>query len=158
MREVRHMSDDFFGDEYDDQPDYQDAPAASGPKALRDAYEREKDARKALEERLSRIEEESRKAKLADALKGAGVSNPDALGDFAKLIEPDKAGDFLTAVKAAMGLETPDAPQGVSEEQAAAMAAVSGEPAGTAPVTSGDKAATIASIDNEADFWAAIRS
>jgi hypothetical protein len=152
------MSDDFFSDEYDDQPNHQDAPAASGPKALRDAYEREKDARKALEERLSKIEDESRKAKLADALKGAGVTNPDALGKWADKIDPTEAGDFLAAVKAAVGLEAQEAPQGVSAADAAAVAAVSGEPSGTAPVTTGDQAANIASIDNEADFWAAIRS
>ena len=153
------MSDDFFSDDYDDEPNYQEPQQASGgPKALRDAYEREKEARKALEERLSRIEQESRKAKLADALKGAGVSNPDALGEYAELIDPDKAGDFLTKVKAAMGLASEEAPNGVSEEEAAAVAAVSGDPSGTAPVSDGgNQAAVIQGIDNEADFWKAIR-
>ena len=152
------MADDFFSDDYDDQPDYQEPPAASGgPKALRDAYEREKEARKALEERLSRIEEDSRKAKLADALKGTGVQNPDALGEYAKFIEPDKAADFMSAVKAAMGLADDSAPQGVSADDAAAVAAVSGEPSGTAPVTTGDAAASLGAITDEAEFWKTIR-
>lgn len=151
------MSDGYFEDEYDDEPTYEAAPQNSGPKALRDAYEREKEARKALEERLARLEEQDRKAKLADRLKNAGVQNPDALGDFAQVIDPDKAEDFITAIKRSMGLEAAEAAPAVSAEDVAALAAVSGEPSGTAPVTTGDNAANLAAIDNEADFWKAIR-
>ena len=151
------MSDGYFEDEYDDEPTYEEAPQSTGPKALRDAYEREKEARKALEERLNRLEEQDRKAKLADRLKNAGVQNPDALGDYAKLIDPDKAEDFLTAVKRSMGYEVEQAEPALSDEDQAALAAVSGEPSGTAPVTTGDNAANLAAIDNEADFWKAIR-
>lgn len=151
------MSDGYFEDEYDDQPDYEQAPPSNGPKALRDAYEREKEARKALEERLAKLEEQDRKAKLAGRLKNAGVQNPDALGEYAHLIDPDKAEDFLTAVKRAVGLEVEQAQPALSDEDAAALAAVSGEPSGAAPVTTGDAAANLAAIDNEADFWKAIR-
>ena len=151
------MSDGYFEDEYDDQPDYEQAPPNAGPKALRDAYEREKEARKALEERLNRLEEQDRKAKLADRLKNAGVQNPDALGDYAQFVDPDKAEDFITAVQRAMGLAPQEATPAVSDEDVAALAAVSGEPSGTAPLTTGDDAANLAAIDNEADFWKAIR-
>lgn len=150
------MSDGYFEDEYDDQPDYEQAPPSNGPKALRDAYEREKEARKALEERLAKLEEQDRKAKLADRLKNAGVKNPQALGKWASKIEPDEADEFWAAVRAASGEAQPTEPA-LSDEDAAALAAVSGEPSGTAPVTTGDSAANIAAIDNEADFWKAIR-
>lgn len=59
-----------------------------------------------------------------------------------------------------MGLEAAaedSAPAGMSPEEQAALAAVSGEPAGAAPVTTGDAAANLSAIDNEADFWKAIR-
>lgn len=151
------MSDDFFSDDYDDQPDSQDTSQNSGPKGLREWGERQKARADELEARLAAIEEDSRKAKLADALKGTGVQNPDALGDYAKLIEPDKAGDFVSAVKAALGLADDSAPQGVSADDVAAVAAVSGEPSGTAPVTTGDAAASLGSITDEAEFWAKIR-
>lgn len=148
------MSDGYFEDEYDDEPTYTEAPQNSGPKALRDAYEREKEARKALEERLARLEEQDRKAKLADRLKNAGVQNPDALGEYAQLIDPDKAEDFLTAIKRSMGLEAPEQAQpAVSDEAAAALAAVTGEPTGTAPTGAAvDQAAVLGGVDNEDDF------
>lgn len=149
---------DFFDDEYDDEPNTRvEPPQQGGPKALRDAYESEKQARKALEERLAALEAADRQAKLASALKGTGVSNPEALGEFANLIDPDKAGDFVSAVKAAMGLGGDEQPQGVPAEDVAAVAAVSGEPAGTAPTVSAVSVEALQGIDNEADFWKAVR-
>ena len=151
------MSDDLYSDDlYDDEPT-QDVQQTSGPKALRDAYEREKEARKALEERLTRIEQESKRAKLAEALKGSGV-NPEALGDSLNHIDPEKAADEVAAWRKAFGLET-EAEPAVSEEDQQAMAAVTGEPGGAAPsTTAGDPVAALKGIDNEEDFWKFIQS
>lgn len=151
------MSDDFFSDEYDDESANEETPQ-NGPRGLREWGERQKARADSLEARLAAIETDSRKAKLADALKGAGAKRPEALDKWSSKIDPTEAGDFLTAVKAALGFEDEDAPTGVSEEEAAAVAALTGDPSGTAPVVTGDKAAAIAGIDNEADFWNAIRS
>jgi len=149
------MSDDLYSDDlYDDEPT-QDTQQFDGPKPLRDAYEREKQARKALEERLSKIEQESKRAKLAEALKGSGV-NPEALGDSLNHIDPEKAAEEVAAWRKAFGLETADQPA-VSEEDQQAMAAVTGEPGGTAPSTSGDPLAALKGIDNEEDFWKTIQ-
>lgn len=144
---------DYFDDEYDDdEPNASEsAPTNGGPKALRDAYEREKDARKALEERLAAIEADNKRAKLESALKGTGV-DPAALGDHLNALDPEKAADQVAAWRRAFGLESGDQPAGVSAEDAAAVAAVSGEPNGTAPVTTGDDAAALAGIDNEEEF------
>ena len=149
---------DFFDDEYDDEPVVEQPQNTGGPKALRDAYEREKEARKALEDRLAALEAADRKAKLASALKETGITNPDALGDFANLIEPDKAVDFVSAVKAAMGLASEQTQQGVDPQTAAQVAAVTGQPDGGAgdPAPAGSVEA-LSGIDNEADFWKAIR-
>ncbi|HET6917607.1 MAG TPA: hypothetical protein VFH56_16090 [Acidimicrobiales bacterium] len=149
---------DFFDDEYDDEP-VVEQPNTGGPKALRDAYEREKEARKALEDRLAALEQADRKAKLASALKETGITNPDALGDFANLIEPDKAVDFVSAVKAAMGLAGAEPEQqGVDPETAAAVAAVSGQPDGGAgnPAPAGSIEA-LQGINDEAEFWKTVR-
>lgn len=151
------MSDDFFSDEYDDFDQEQDqAPRGNG---LRQFAESQKKRADELEQRLRDLEASAKKEKLADTLKKAGVANPDALGKYAEVINPDEAGDFLAAVKAAMGLEGEQAQPGVSAEEAAAVAAVSGDPGGSAPsAPSGDASAALAGIDNEADFWAAIRN
>lgn len=150
------MSDDFFSDDYEDDLNEEPAPRGNG---LRQFAESQKQRADALEQRLAAIEAERQKEQFAERLKASGVSNPEALGKYAGLINPDEASDFLAAVKAAMGLEVPaeDAPVGVSPEEQAALAAVSGEPAGAAPVTTGDAAARLDGIDNEADFWATIR-
>lgn len=152
------MSDDFFGDEYDDYSEQQDERPQGG-NGLRQFAESQKKRADELEQRLRELETGAKRDKLADALKASGVSNPDALGEFGDLIAPEKAGDFINAVKAAMGLEVANSEaQGVSQEDAAAVAAVSGEPAGTTPTTQGESLSNISAIDNEADFWAAIRS
>jgi hypothetical protein len=150
------MSDDFFSDEYDDFDQEQDqAPRGNG---LRQFAESQKKRADELEQRLRELEATAKKATLADTLKKAGVANPDALGKYAEVINPDEAGDFLAAVKAAMGMADEQAPPAVSEEEAAAVAAVSGDPGGSAPTApTGDATAALAGIDNEADFWAAIR-
>jgi len=150
------MSDDFFSDDYEDDLNEEPAPRGNG---LRQFAESQKQRADALEQRLAAIEAERQKEQFAERLKASGVSNPEALGKYAGLINPDETSDFLAAVKAAMGLEvaTEAAPAGVSPEEQAALAAVSGEPAGAAPVTTSDSAANIAAIDNEADFWKAIR-
>lgn len=151
------MSDDFFSDDYEDDLNEEPAPRGNG---LRQFAESQKQRADALEQRLQAIEAERQREKFADRLKASGVSNPEALGKYAELINPDEATDFLAAVKAAMGLgDAPNdaAPAGLSEEETAALAAVSGEPAGAAPVTTGDAAANLSAIDNEADFWKAIR-
>ena len=152
------MSDDFFGDEYDDFDQEQDQ-APRGGNGLRQFAESQKKRADELEQRLRDLEATAKKEKLADTLKKAGVANPDALGKYAEVINPDEAGDFLAAVKAAMGLDGGQAEPAVSGEEAAALAAVSGDPGGTAPTTAttGDASAAIAGIDNEADFWATIR-
>ncbi|HET7415522.1 MAG TPA: hypothetical protein VFI97_07490 [Arthrobacter sp.] len=148
------MSDDLYSDVYDDEPD--EAPQ-NGPKALRDAYEREKDARRQLEERLAAIEAESKRQKLASALKGTGV-NPDALGDYLDKLDPEKATDEVAAWKKAFGVAEDDGPTGISDEEAQQMAAVAGEPAGSAPATPVDDLAALKSFENEEDFWKHIRS
>jgi len=155
------MSDGLYSDEYDDESGAGSAQTGSGgPKALRDAYEQEKAARKALEDRLAAIEQESRRTKLASALKDLGVK-PDELGDSLDRIDPEKVVDEVAAWKRAFGLgqDTPTEPQGstVDEAERQRLSALSGEPAGAFPASSQDDLAGLQGIQSEAEFWAKIR-
>lgn len=149
------MSDDLYSDVYDDEPETE-APQANGPKALRDAYEREKDARRQLEERLAKIEAESKRQKLASALKGTGV-NPEALEDEIDKLDPEKAADTVARWRKAFGLTDEDEPAGLSDEETQALASVTGTPAGSAPATPKDDLSALKSVESEEDFWKMIR-
>lgn len=141
---------DFFDDEYDDEPTTAQ-PQNTGPKALRDYAEQQKQRADQLEERLVKIEADNRRAQLASALKGTGV-NPDELGEELNKLDPEKAADQVAAWRRAFGLDTQGTPAGISAEDAAAVAAVTGEPVGTTPTTSNLGVDDIKSIDNEAAF------
>ena len=157
------MSDDLYSDVYDD--DYNEpAQQAGGPKALREAYEKEKEARKQLEDRLAKLEEKNQVESLASALKGKGV-NPKAASLAAKFgVTPDKVDEFVTEYGDVFGIsQSTDGDEeqsggGVDEATQQQIAEVSGAPTGTVPSGQGDVAAQIGSFDNEADFWNFIRS
>lgn len=152
------MSDDLYSDVYDDETYEDSQPQAGGPKALREAYEKEKESRKALEERLARLEREDRESKLASALKESGV-NPKVAGLVPANIEPDKVSEWLSEYGELFGVEQEERSSGgVDEATKQQIAAVSGQPTGAPPANSGDAATHLQAIDNEADFWAHIRA
>lgn len=130
------MSDDLYSDVYDD--DTTEAPAQGGPKQLRDAYEREKEARKALEERLAAIEQESRQAKLQSALEAAGV-NPKVADLVPADVGPDNVSEWVSRYGEVFGVSAGDGQQveqpKVDAETQQQIAAVSGPPAGTQPAS-----------------------
>lgn len=144
------MSDDY-SDIYDDIEDTQ--TQQGGPKALRDAYEREKESRKALEERLAALESETRTSKLTDALKASGV-DPRVAGLVPNDVTPDKVGDWLSTYGELFGAkpaQEPAAPALSAEEQAA-LEGVSGAPSGTTSSTTIHDIDTVKGLDNEEDF------
>lgn len=152
------MSENLYGDVYDDY-EQEPAPEQSGPKALRDAYEKEKEARKELETRLARLEQDDQAKKLAAALEGKGV-NPKAAALAQKAgVTPDKVDEWVAEYGELFGIaQEEQSGGGVDEETKQQIAAVSGTPTGTVPVTNGDAVAGLQAIDNEGDFWSYINS
>lgn len=156
------MSEESYSDVYDD--DYDQEPAqASGPKALRDAYEKEKAERKALEERLAKLEQSKQSEELASALKANGVNPKVASLAMKAGVTPDKVGEWIQEYGDVFGIQSTEgegseAGGGVDPETQAAIAAVSGAPTGTVSASSGDEVSAMQSIDNEQDFWAFIKS
>lgn len=147
-----------YSDIYDDDSTEVETPATTGPKALREAYEHEKEARKALEDRLAAIEAESRAAKLASALKESGVTNPKVAALIPADVTPDKVADWLTEFGDVFGVEQAQPQGGVDQQTQQQIAAVSGSPTGTSPVTSGDALQSVLSASSEAEFWAGINA
>lgn len=153
------MSEDLYNDVYDD--DYTEAAApASGPKALREAYEKEKEARRVLEERLTKIEQESQAQKLATALEGKGVNPKAAQLALSQGVTPDKLDDWLGQWGDLFGVQQVEQSSGsaVGETTQQQLQAVSGAPSGAPSATSGDVSAALGAIDNEQDFWKFIDS
>lgn len=149
------MSDDLYNDVYDDDYGQESAQQAGGPKALREAYEKEKEARKALEDRLAKIEQKNQTDELATALEGKGVNPKAAKLALSQGVTPDKLDDWLAEWGDVFGVESAaeQSGGGVDETTKQQLQAVSGSPTGTIPVTTGDVAQQLGAIDNEEDFW-----
>ena len=152
------MSDDLYSDVYDDGYDEQPEPNQGGPKALREAYEKEKEARRALEERLAKLETKDQTKSLATALEGKGVNPKVAKLALKEGVTPDKLDDWLSEWGDVFGIEQTRSSEGVDETTKQQLQAVSGAPTGTAPATGGDAVAHLNGLDNEGDFWAYIKS
>lgn len=155
------MSENLYSDVYDDDYTEPAAPAESGPKALREAYEKEKEARKQLEDRLNKLEQAEQQKSLASALEGKGVNPKAAKLALSQGVTPDKLDEWLGEWGDLFGAQAQQAEPGttVDPETQQQIAAVSGAPSG-AP-SSGNQAdavAQISGIDNEADFWATIKA
>lgn len=151
------MSDDLYSDVYDDGYDEQPQEQAQGPKALRDAYEKEKAERKALEERLAKLEQAEQSKSLAAALEGKGVNPKAAKLALSQGVTPDKLDDWLGEWGDLFGVQQEQSSGGVDETTQQQLQAVSGAPTGTPPAST-DAAAALGAIDNEADFWSYIKS
>lgn len=151
------MSDDLYSDVYDDGYDEQPQEQAQGPKALRDAYEKEKAERKALEERLAKLEQAEQSKSLAAALEGKGVNPKAAKLALSQGVTPDKLDDWLGEWGDLFGVQQEQSSGGVDETTQQQLQAVSGAPTGTPPAST-DAAAALGAIDNEADFWNYIKS
>lgn len=151
------MSDDLYSDVYDDGYDEQPTEQAQGPKALRDAYEKEKAERKALEERLAKLEQAEQSKSLAAALEGKGVNPKAAKLALSQGVTPDKLDDWLGEWGDLFGVQQEQSSGGVDETTQQQLQAVSGAPTGTPPAST-DAAAALGAIDNEADFWNYIKS
>lgn len=151
------MSDDLYSDEYDDGYDEQPQEQAQGPKALRDAYEKEKAERKALEERLAKLEQAEQSKSLAAALEGKGVNPKAAKLALSQGVTPDKLDEWLGEWGDLFGAQQEQSSGGVDETTQQQLQAVSGAPTG-APPANADAAAALGAIDNEEDFWSYIKS
>ena len=149
------MSDDLYSDVYDDGYDEQPQEQVQGPKALRDAYEKEKAERKALEERLAKLEQAEQSKSLAAALEGKGVNPKAAKLALSQGVTPDKLDDWLGEWGDLFGVQQEQSSGGVDETTQQQLQAVSGAPTGTPPA-SADAAAQIGAMNNEEDFWSFI--
>jgi hypothetical protein len=153
------MSEDLYSDVYDDDYTEDTGQQASGPKALREAYEKEKEARKALEDRLTAIEQESQAQKLATALEGKGVNPKAAKLALSQGVSPDKLDEWLGEWGDLFGVQAEQSSgSAVDESTQQQLQAVSGAPSGAPPANSGDAVAALGAIDNEQDFWSFIKS
>lgn len=156
------MSEDSYSDVYDDDYAQEPAAQAGGPKALREAYEKEKEARKALEERLARLERQDQAKQLASALEGKGVNPKAAELALSQGVTPDKVDEWVAQWGDLFGVTASEEQSsgGVDEATVQQIQAVSGAPTGTTPASSGggDPVAALNAIDNEGDFWQFIKS
>lgn len=152
------MSDDLYSDVYDDDHDEQsEHQEPQGPGPLREAYKKEKEARKALEERLAALEQAEQSKSLAAALEGKGVNPKAAKLALSQGVTPDKLDDWLGEWGDLFGVQQEQSSGGVDETTQQQLQAVSGAPTGTPPAST-DAAAALGAIDNEADFWNYIKS
>lgn len=154
------MSEDLYSDVYDDDYDEQSAQEHQGPKALREAYEKEKAERKALAERLNKLEQAEQSKSLAAALEGKGVNPKAAQLALAQGVTPDKLDDWLGEWGDLFGVKAEEQSSGsaVDETTQQQLQSVSGAPSGAPPAGSGDVIGQINAIDNEGDFWATINA
>lgn len=159
------MSDDLFNafDAEEDDPNGGQSPP---PSALRQFAESTQRENKELKERIASLEAASRKAELAKALSGAG-KDPAAVSLIpADVTDADGVTTWLEANGAlikdaeAAGTEgqeqlTPENQQNLTEEEAEALAAVSGAPEGVVPPSvSSPELTSLGQAESREDFYA----
>ena len=155
------MSDNLYDDEYDDNFEEEAHQEQQGPKALREAYAKEKEARKALEERLNKLETAETTKSLATALEGKGVNPKAAQLALSQGVTLDKLDDWLGEWGDLFGAQVEQSSGGSAVDEATQqqLQAVSGAPTGATPAgNSADAINAIQGIDNEGDFWATINA
>lgn len=149
------MSDDLYSDVYDDDSEESTEPQGGGLRQFAEAQKRQNEE---LRKQIENLQAERRQEKLADTLKASGV-NPKVAALVPADVTPDKVGDWLTQYGDVFGVQGngDEETGGLSDDEAEAIAAVSGDPGGAAPTATKNDLEAIQGIEDEDAFWKAIR-
>lgn len=150
---------DEFADEYDEDPRARRRKRSDGPKALRDALDKEKARSKELAEKLAKVESGLAKRTIADVLSSKGA-NPKLARHVARDLEgdeitPEAVGKWLEEEGEIFGFKPQEEDDGGASEahdtQRAARAA-----SGSAPTPDDDALANIAGASSPEELQAAM--